>query len=106
MEEQILRKNLGNKIRQFRKRLNITQEILGEKLSRNQRQISLIENGTSFPTPATLVKMSKIFNCSLKDLFDFEPFESIENIQFELQKIINYLPEEKLKILYLIGKNL
>ena len=106
MDESFLRKNLGNKIRQFRKRLNITQEVLGEKLSRNQRQISLIENGTSFPTPETLVKMANVFNCSLKDLFDFEPMESIENIQFELQKIINYLPEEKLKTLYIIGKNL
>ena len=106
MDESFLRKNLGSRIRQFRKRLNITQEVLGEKLSRNQRQISLIENGTSFPTPETLVKMANVFNCSLKDLFDFEPMESIENIQVELQKIINYLPEEKLKTLYIIGKNL
>ena len=31
---------------------------------------------------------------------------TIENFQTELQKMISFLPKEKLKTLYLVGKNL
>ena len=106
MDEKKFKKLFGEKVRYYRKRLNLTQEVLGEVLNRNQRQISLIENGTSFPAPRVLVQMTTIFNCSLKDLFDFEPVENVENYQNELQKIILSLPIEKLQTLYLIGKNL
>ena len=76
MDEITLKKLLGEKIKQFRKKNNLTQDMLGEKLCRNQRQISLIENGVCFPSPEILVKITKVFNCSLQDLFDLEPAEN------------------------------
>ena len=106
MNEKKLKECLGEKIRYYRRKTNLTQEVLGEKLSRNQRQISLIENGTSFPAPEVLVKMTEVFKCSLKDLFDFEILENRQSIELELNKIIQTMPDEKLKILYSIGKNL
>lgn len=106
MDELSLKKNLGANIKRYRKRLNLTQEALSEKLNRNQRQISLIEKGLSFPNPYTLIKMTEVFNCSIKDLFDFEIIEASKNIRKELQNIISYLPDEKLKVLYIVSKNL
>ena len=106
MNEQLLKIYLGQRIRYYRKKYNMTQDVLGEKIDRNQRQISLIENGTSFPTPETLIKISEVFNCSLQDLFNFELVKNRDNIQQELQDIIKNLSEEKLRILYLISKNL
>ena len=106
MDEKTLKKLLGNKIKQYRKKYDLTQDMLGEKLCRNQRQISLIENGSCFPSPEVLVKMAEIFHCSLQDLFDFDPIENTENIKLKLFDIVNNLPNDKLKAFYIIGKNL
>ena len=67
---------------------------------------SLIEKGKSFPKSETLVKMVNIFGCNTKDLFDFEPIENVENLKEKLESLINELPEEKLKVLYIVGKNI
>ena len=44
---------LGLKIKHYRNQLKLTQEELGEKINRTQRQVALIELGESFPSPQT-----------------------------------------------------
>lgn len=106
MNDTELKTLLGLKIKHYRKQLGLTQEELGEKIERTQRQVSLIELGSSFPNPEALINIAKVFNCSIKDLFDFEPIINIENLKDELLKLTNKLSEDKLKTLYLIAKNL
>ncbi len=106
MKEKILKEQLGSKIRQYLKRLNLTQESFGEKINRDQRQISLIENGVCFPTPEILIKMSDIFNCKIRDLFDFYTIDDIKNVKLNIYEIISNLTEEKLRIVYSILKNI
>lgn len=106
MDDNKLKKYLGIKIRNYRNKLGYTQEVLSEKIGINQRQVSLIEKGKSFPKSETLVKMVNIFGCNTKDLFDFEPIENVENLKEKLESLINELPEEKLKVLYIVGKNI
>ena len=106
MNDIALKTLLGLKIKHYRNQLKLTQEELGEKINRTQRQVSLIELGESFPSPQTLGSIASAFNCSMKDLFDFEPIENIENLKDELYNIIDKLPEEKLKTLYIIAKNI
>ena len=106
MNDTELKTLLGLKIKHYRKQLALTQEELGEKIERTQRQVSLIELGSSFPNPEALINIAKVFNCSIKDLFDFESIINIENLKDELSKLTNKLSEDKLKTLYLIAKNL
>ncbi len=106
MNEIDLKKSLGQKIKNYRNRLNLTQEMFSEKIGVTQRQISLIELGKSFPSPKTLLNIVSILNCSLKDLFDIDSFNNIKELKIELNKIINNLPDEKLKIIYQIAKNI
>ena len=106
MNDTELKTLLGLKIKHYRKQHGLTQEELGEKIERTQRQVSLIELGSSFPNPEALINIAKVFNCSIKDLFDFEPIINIENLKDELSKLTNKLSEDKLKTLYLIAKNL
>ena len=106
MNDTELKTLLGLKIKHYRKQLALTQEELGEKIERTQRKVSLIELGSSFPNPEALINIAKVFNCSIKDLFDFEPIINIENLKDELSKLTNKLSEDKLKTLYLIAKNL
>ena len=106
MDETKLKKLLGLRIKQYRNKLGLTQEELGEKIDRSQRQVSLIELGSSFPNPITLTNITNVFNCSMKDLFDFEPVDNITNHKEELLEIIEDSSEEKLKTIYIIAKNL
>lgn len=106
MNEIRLKKLLGLRIKQYRNKLGLTQEELGEKIDRSQRQVSLIELGSSFPNPITLTNITKVFNCSMKDLFDFESVDNISNLKDELLKLIETYPEDKLKTIYIIAKNL
>lgn len=101
-----LKKKLGLKIKQYRKSFNITQEKFAEMIDKTQRQVSFIEIGKCFPSPETLVNISNVFNCSMKDLFDFESVEDIQYIKSELNNMLQNYTEDKLKILYLIGKNI
>ena len=58
---------LGLKIKHYRNQLKLTQEELGKKINRTQRQVSLIELGESFPSPQTLINIASAFNCSMRD---------------------------------------
>ncbi len=106
MNESELKIKLGEQIKKRRKKHELTQEALAEKIGRSQRQVSLIEIGESFPNPITLTNITKAFNCSMKDLFDFEPIENITNLKEELLDVIENSSEEKLKTIYIIAKNL
>lgn len=101
-----LKKKLGLKIKQYRKALNITQESFAEKINLSQRQVSFIEIGKCFPSPETLVNISNILKCSIKELFDFEFIEDLNYIKSELNSMVENYSEDKLKILYIVGKNL
>lgn len=106
MDDIDLKKKLGLKIRQYRKSLNITQELFAEKINLSQRQVSFIEIGKCFPSPESLVNISRVLNCSIKDLFDFEFIEDLDCMKLELNNMIENYSEDKLKILYIVAKNL
>lgn len=106
MNEENLKINLGAKIKEFRNRLKLTQDELAEKINRTQRQVSLIEPGKSFLNPETLLNIAEVFNCDIKELFDFELLKENKNIKEGLTNLIESLPIDKLKLLYLIAKNI
>ncbi len=106
MNEQLMKLQLGLNIKKYRHKLGITQEEFSEYIGVTQRQVSLIEIGKSFPKPDTLSKIVNFFNCSISDLFDFDTIDNVEHLKNNLLKIIDTLPEDKLRILYLVGKNI
>ena len=106
MEEKEFKKLLGLKIKNQRSKLNLTQEQFSELIGLSQRQVSLIELGKSFPKPVTILKISKVFNFNLSDLFDLEPDLSETELKKELIKLVNSLSVDKLQTLYTISKNI
>lgn len=106
MNKKKLKSQLGIKIQQFRNKTGLTQEGFSEHIGITQRQVSLIELGKSFPKPETLLNIVNFCNCSMRDLFDFESIENIADLKNEFLNIIETMPEEKLKTLYIIGKNI
>ncbi|MBQ8577348.1 MAG: helix-turn-helix transcriptional regulator [Clostridia bacterium] len=61
---------IGEKIRDLRKKNNITQETLAAYLNISYQSVSKWENGTASPDISHLVPLANIFNITLDELFD------------------------------------
>lgn len=106
MDETLIKKLVGKKIKRYRKVLGLTQDSLGEKIDINQRQIALIESGKSFPSLSTLSKLSEIFNCEIQDFFENEHLKDENELKSELKIMIDKLNYEEIQTIYLVAKNL
>jgi transcriptional regulator with XRE-family HTH domain len=96
----------GKKIKTLREKSKMSQEELSEKLDINQRQVSMIERGLSFPKLHTLNKLSNVFKCHVSNLFDNDYLQSEQLLKASLNEIISTSNYEKIKTLYLVAKNL
>ncbi len=63
---------LGHKIKFERTQRQLSQEELAEQADLSQHGISDIECGASDPKYTTLLQISKAFNMTLSELFDFK----------------------------------
>ena len=79
----------GKRLRELRKRNNMTQEKLAEIIGIEPRNILKIENGKSFPRISTMQKIMEIFDCKASDLFEFEHLDDIIVVREKLINKIN-----------------
>lgn len=56
---------IGNRIKERRKALNITQTYIQQETSISSGNLSCIENGKYLPSAVALLELSKILNCSI-----------------------------------------
>ena len=75
---------LGKRIKELRKRQNLTQEQLAEKMNIDQRNLSKIECGNNFVTSETLSKIVSVLNVEEKELFDFSHNDNKDILKQEL----------------------
>ena len=73
--------NLGNKIRELRKKRGITQEQLASALNLSPQAISKWEMGAGYPDVATLPVLAGYFGVSLDAMFDYDPEKLEEKIR-------------------------
>ena len=93
-----LKKELGKNIQKYRKLNRITQEKLAELIGVEINSISSIETGKYFPSPDNLVKIAKALNIEISELFCFKEDFSCEDYIKEINKNINLLSTDKLKL--------
>ena len=67
-----IRKKLGEKIRQWRKLRELTQEQLGEKAGISYKFIGEVERGTVNPSLDSLIGISQALDVNVKELFPRE----------------------------------
>ena len=60
---------LLNNLEEFRKTAKLTQEELSVKAEVSRKSINAIENGVYVPSTVLALKISKILNCNVEDLF-------------------------------------
>lgn len=63
---------MKNELRVFRAKHKLTQEDLAVKLEVSRQTINAIENNKYFPSLELALKIAKIFQCSVEDLFSLE----------------------------------
>ena len=61
---------LLNNLEQYRKKAGLTQEELSNEADVSRKSINAIENGIYVPSTVLALKISKIFNCKVEDLFE------------------------------------
>lgn len=60
---------LENYLKEHRKKLNITQEALAKKVQVSRKSINAVENGVYIPSTVLALKIAKVLECNVHDLF-------------------------------------
>lgn len=68
MDDEKLKKQIGANIISYRKRLQMTQAALAEKLNYSDKAVSKWERGESMPDVLTLMQIAELFDVSVNDL--------------------------------------
>ena len=67
-ESEILRRSLGEVLKDHRMRCSMTQEFVAESLGVSRQAVSKWENGTADPSTSNLLKLAKLYGISPEDL--------------------------------------
>ena len=82
----------GQRLRELRTAKKLTQETVAELIDIKPENYSRIENGLSFPKPENIVKLSKVLEVEIAELFQFSHLNDYEKI---LDAIIEKLKSDK-----------
>lgn len=97
---------LGKRIKELRKAQKLSQEELAEIINIDQRNLSNIECGISFPAK-TLLEISSALKVSLSELFDFEHLKiDSDYMKKYIQNETKNLSDENLKIIFRLIKSM
>lgn len=66
---------LLNRLKDYRSRLGINQTELGKRTGVSRQTISLIERGDYSPSVTLALKLAKICNAAVEDLFEYKEGE-------------------------------
>ncbi len=90
----------GRKIKEYRKFKKLTQIELAELVNVDDKHISCIENGKSFPSPNLILKLAEVFAVEPKDLFEFYYLQDPDDLKAEITLMLNTLSKDQLKYTY------
>lgn len=91
---------LGERIRELRKNRGLTQEQFAELIDVEQKHVSRLELGKSFPTLERLEKISDALQVPLRDIFDFVHLSNQETRTSSIEDMMKRLNEENQKIAF------
>jgi len=67
-EKEQVRKSLGETLKEYRIKCNMTQEFVAETLGVSRQAVSKWETGTSDPSTANLLELAKLYEVSAEEL--------------------------------------
>ena len=97
---------LGARIREQRKKKSITQEKLAETLGIDQKHMSRIELGKSYPSLDRLTMIADALEVSLPSLFEFTHLSDGREIMQQINEMVQKLGEADQRRVFKILKAL
>lgn len=89
---------IGNRIKQRRKELGLTQLQIYEKTGISSGNLSGIENGKSLPSSAALINLSTLLQCSIDYLLKGDSLNSENILTSEIRDTLSLSPTEEMFI--------
>lgn len=90
----------GQRIKNLRKKRNLTQAQIAELVEVDAKHISCIENGKNFPSPELIAKLAKAFNLHTKELFEFENMPTTIDFKNEIIKALEIATDEEIEKIF------
>src|SRR5574344_2188866 len=87
------KKLLGKRIKELRRRTNLSQEKLAELANIEPTSLSNIENGRNYPSFSTLEKLLIILNSTFIDVFKFSHLNKNDDLLKEINNILKANPD-------------
>ena len=92
-------KNLfGRKIKEYRKKKNLTQAQLAELVNVDDKHISCIESGKNFPSPDLIERLATSLDVEPKDLFEFYYLKDAEALKSDIITMLDKLNKDELAL--------
>lgn len=100
-----IKKLLGQRIKEIRKKRRMTQEKLAEKVGIEPPNMSYIETGRFYPSPDTLCKIAKSLDVKIYELYKFDYLRPVEELKKELYNKLDN-DDNLLRLVYRICESL
>ena len=92
-------KNLfGRKIKEYRKKKNLTQAQLAELVNVDDKHISCIESGKNFPSADLIERLSVSLEVEPKDLFEFYYLQDTKDLKSDINNMLEKLNQDELAL--------
>lgn len=92
---------LGERIRELRKGLKMSQEQLSELVDVDPRYISRIELGKCFPSLETLENIARALQVAMRELFDYEHLGEGYSVSDNISGILDSVRDEQQRTMIL-----
>ena len=93
-----IKKLFGRKIKEYRKKKNLTQAQLAELVNVDDKHISCIESGKNFPSPDLIERLATSLDVEPKDLFEFYYLQDAEDLKSDIITMLDKLNKDELAL--------
>lgn len=90
---------LGARIKEIRKKRNLSQVGLAGMIGIEAKHLSRIEVGRNFPSLGTLQSISDVLGVEMKDLFDYSDHEGIRQLKENISRLLEEADERQLELI-------
>ena len=100
------KKLLGAKIKEIRKKRELSQEKIAEQVGIDPKHFSRIEVGVNYPSLNTLEKIAQSLNVEIEDLFNFHHIKNNLELMENITILLKEADEAELQLIYKIVRDI
>lgn len=89
---------LGARIKELRKKTQISQEVLANKIGMTSKNLSRIEAGRGYPTLDNLEIIANLLDVDMKDLFEFQHLKSADSVADAINSIVQTASDKDMQL--------